>query len=1327
MSDPSQPLGSPKPEVPKITVPEQGSPVPPPSSTLSTGDESIKPTSRSGKPFLEVPGVDSRGNSIDEKNFQSPTSSNGGTTIAHAPSAEISDEEALRPDPGTEQDFRVEDNRFAFSPGELNKMINPKSMQALKALGGLKGLEYGLRTNTTSGLSLDETLLDGNFTIDEARSKLSEYKGKKEESVVAEAPVAPDDEAPTVQLSEQAFADRVRVYKRNVLPEKKAKSIFLLMWIALQDKVLILLSFAAVISLALGIYQTIQAQKSAKKNPNDPESKEAHVEWVEGVAIIVAVVIVVVVGAGNDWQKERQFVKLNKKKENRTVKAMRSGKAVQISVYDILVGDVLYLEPGDMIPADGVFIAGHNVKCDESSATGEIDQIKKTGADECMVQMMAGGNIRKLDPFILSGAKVLEGIGTYVVTSVGVNSSHGKIMMALREDVEATPLQVKLNGLAEGIAKIGGAAALLLFVVLLIRFLANLKNFEGSADEKAQRFIQILITAITIVVVAVPEGLPLAVTLALAFATTRMLRDNNLVRVLRSCETMGNATTVCSDKTGTLTQNKMTVVAGILGKDLAFGAKAHEEGRKHGDELAMNELNGHMSQEIKTLLVQSITINSTAFEGEEDGKPAFIGSKTETALLGFAREHLGMGPVAHERSSATVVQLIPFDSGRKCMAAVVKLPSGQYRLYVKGASEILLKQTTKAIADPASGLSEVPLSGSEFEDLEGSIVTFAKRSLRTIGLVYRDFTEWPPRGARLEEDDARQAVFSDIFKDMTFLCLVGIQDPLRPGVPEAVRQCQKAGVFVRMVTGDNVITAKAIATECGIYTEGGLVMEGPDFRRLTKSQMRELIPRLQVLARSSPEDKQILVRNLKEMGETVAVTGDGTNDGPALKMADIGFSMGIAGTEVAKEASAIILMDDNFSSIVKALMWGRAVNDAVKKFLQFQITVNITAVLLAFVTAVASDEEQPVLRAVQLLWVNLIMDTFAALALATDPPSQEILNRPPQRKSAPLITVNMWKMIIGQAIYQLVVTFVLHFAGGSILGYDLTQEHKRQELSSLVFNTFVWMQIFNQYNNRRLDNKFNIFEGVHRNWFFILINVIMVGGQVMIVFIGGAALSVVRLNGAQWAISLILGAISLLIGVVIRLVPDPVFKKLLPKAMYRDRKTPDLFVSDDEHKFEWNQGIEDIRQELQFIKLIRGGRLNALKFKTKEIKHRLLPLSKSSSHPPGSPEDQSQIPPPSPSSHRRKRSRSNSAFAAAAMVPSIVAGSVGGWSPIEKPADVMDRGGFTMPAAPSRDPSQLSREASDQSTPQIEKSEGSEKAGTRTPPDTTNESGNEKS
>jgi Ca2+-transporting ATPase len=327
--------------------------------------------------------------------------------------------------------------------------------------------------------------------------------------------------------------------------------------------------------------------------------------------------------------------------------------------------------------------------------------------------------------------------------------------------------------------------------------------------------------------------------------------------------------------------------------------------------------------------------------------------------------------------------------------------------------------------------------------------------------VYRDFDKWPAKGARTVEGDAKEVVFEDIFRQMVLLSIVGIQDPLREGVPQAVKTCQNAGVVVRMVTGDNMITAKAIAEECGIFTPGGIVMEGPAFRKLSKTKMDQVIPRLQVLARSSPEDKRILVKRLKELGETVAVTGDGTNDAPALKTADVGFSMGIAGTEVAKEASAIILMDDNFNSIVKAMMWGRAVNDAVKKFLQFQVTVNITAVLLTFISAVSSSDEESVLTAVQLLWVNLIMDTMAALALATDPPTPSILDRKPDPKSAPLITITMWKMILGEAIYQLAITLLLFFGAEKILSY--TSDREIAQIPTLVFNTFVWMQIFNQW------------------------------------------------------------------------------------------------------------------------------------------------------------------------------------------------------------------------------------------------------------------------
>lgn len=804
---------------------------------------------------------------------------------------------------------------------------------------------------------------------------------------------------------------------------------------------------------------------------------------------------------------------------------------MQINVHDVLVGDVLHLEPGDMIPADGVFIQGHNVRCDESSATGESDEMKKTAGDEVYWRLRGGTADPKLDPFLISGAKVLEGVGTYLVTSTGVNSSYGKLMMAVNQEAEPTPLQVKLAGMADAIAYLGGGAALLLFLVLFFRFCSQLPDSPQTAAQKGSAFLDILIVAITLIVVAIPEGLPLAVTLALAFATTRMLKENNLVRVLRACETMGNATTVCSDKTGTLTQNRMTVVAGTVSRHARFLASADQS---ESESESPSTVMASLSSTVRDLLLKSVAINSTAFEGEEDGQATFIGSKTETAMLAFARDFLGMGSLQAERSSATVVQMIPFDSARKCMGVVVRLPNGVYRLLVKGASEILLSKATRMVADIASEeLADVELLADDIRALEAAIYSYAQRSLRTIGMLYKDYSQWPPIGARTLEGDAKQANFDDIFNGMVFLAVVGIQDPLRPGVAEAVKQCQDAGVAVRMVTGDNVVTAKAIASECGIFTEGGVAMEGPEFRLLPESEMDRVLPRLQVLARSSPEDKRILVRRLRVLGETVAVTGDGTNDGPALKMADVGFSMGIAGTEVAKEASSIILMDDNFASIIKALMWGRAVNDAVQKFLQFQLTVNITAVVLTFVSAVSSAQNQSVLTAVQLLWVNLIMDTFAALALATDAPTPEILKRNPSPKSAPLVSLRMWKMIIGQAIFQIAVTFVLYFAGPSIFA-----AWSELELRTVVFNCFVWMQIFNEFNNRRLDNNFNIFQGVLQNWFFIGINCIMVGGQILIVFVGGAAFSITRLNGEQWAVCLGLAALCLPWAILIRTVPD---------------------------------------------------------------------------------------------------------------------------------------------------------------------------------------------
>ncbi|KAI8622441.1 hypothetical protein BC830DRAFT_1249777 [Chytriomyces sp. MP71] len=931
---------------------------------------------------------------------------------------------------------------------------------------------------------------------------------------------------------------------------------------------MILLSVVAFVSLGIGIYEDVTT--------TDPTEK---VHWIEGFSVLVAVIIIVLVSSINDLQKDRQFRKLNAKKEDRKVKGIRNGQTQLISIYDILVGDILLLEPGDVIGADGIFVSGMGLKCDESSATGEADAVKK-GASS--------------DPFILSGSKVSEGIGKYVVTGVGEHSFFGKIMMAMRTESEDTPLQIKLDGIAERIAKLGAAVAILVFVTLFVKYIIIVLKTNGfgndyeaqeSGAEVAAKLIKILLTSIAIVAVAVPEGLPLAVTLSLAYATTRMLKDNNLVRVLSACETMGNATTICSDKTGTLTQNRMTVVAGVIGKNSVFEG---DEEMTHLPEklrgvLAASESSasgrqqpGPSGPDLLRVLMEGVAHNSTAFESRDEATGTFelVGSKTEAALLEWSRKAGFDFMKMRGDARVTVIQTWPFSSERKSMATLIKVEredgTSVYRLHVKGAPEIVMKYCDRVVLLP---FSASPTATKLQQDYSEIIEAFAVQSLRTICLAYKEFevAELEALAPSASDILAHPVTFFELVKNLIVGSIVGIEDPLRPGVTEAVKACKEAGVFVRMVTGDNVMTAKSIATKCGIYQRGGLVMEGEHFRKLTPERMHEILPRLQVLARSSPLDKQILVSNLKQMGETVAVTGDGTNDGPALKMADIGFSMGIAGTEVAKEASSIILMDDSFSSVVKAILWGRSVNDSVKKFLQFQLSVNISAVLITLISALADSQESSALTVVQLLWVNLIMDTLAALALATELPTNELLQRPPESKKAPLISFTMWKMILGQAFLQVTVNLILLFAGPALFGFQElidaggingarnpsnVVQQQILTMKTVIFNTFVLLQLFSLVNSRRIDSHVNVFLGILRNPpFFIILTAITIA-QVIIIEYGGIAFQTVRLTGLQWLVCIIASCLTLPWGVIIRLIPNDIFKlfgfKVYEETAYHD-------------------------------------------------------------------------------------------------------------------------------------------------------------------------------
>ncbi|KAJ7127093.1 calcium-transporting ATPase [Mycena epipterygia] len=1127
------------------------------------------------------------------------------------------------PQEHVELDTDTDPTPFRFRSNDLAMMLDPKNLDTLEDMGGVEGLLDGLGTSFEMGLggpslARSTTGLSGPGPGDGrpgAGAGVSHRHDpeKGEETVPAITLTDPEGGKSTDWNSAPAFAAsldvRKRIYGENILPRRATKSLLQLMFTALKDKVLVLLSIAAVVSLALGFFQDF----GSAHEPGTPR-----VDWVEGVAIMVAILIVVIVGSVNDWQKERQFQTLNDKKEERGVKVIRGGVETQV-----VVGDIALLEPGEIVPCDGVFLGGHNVKCDESGATGESDAIKKLSYDDCIALRGTDGGAHT-DCFVISGSKVLEGVGRYVVVAVGTKSFNGRIMMALRGDADNTPLQVKLNALAELIAKLGSAAGLILFTALLIRFFVQLGKGEPvrTSNQKGIAFVNILIISVTLIVVAVPEGLPLAVTLALAFATKRMTYEKLLVRILGSCETMANASVVCTDKTGTLTQNVMTVVAGSVGINAKFvrhlenneaRTNVDEPGvRKHLNDFSLDQsqLNTALSPQLRELFNEAIAVNSTAFQDTgPEGEPIFVGSKTETALLQFAQE-LKWPDFRTTRDTATVIQMIPFSSERKAMGVIVKTRHGKFRLFLKGASEILSKKCVSHVVVHKDGQSAGSATGeietAAIDELANDNITrttifYANQMLRTIALCYRDFDSWPPRNTA--HDEQNEVSYYDLAQDLTLIGIVGIEDPLRPGVLEAVKKCQMAGVTIKMCTGDNVLTARSIATQCGIFSPGGIIMEGPVFRDLSPAEKIEIVPRLQVLARSSPEDKRILVETLKQIGEIVGVTGDGTNDGPALKTANVGFSMGIAGTEVAKEASDIILMDDNFASIVKAIMWGRCVNDAVRKFLQFQVSTNVTAVVITFVSAVASDQESSVLSAVQLLWINIIMDTFAALALATDPATESLLNRKPDKKTAPLFSVDMYKQILFQSTYQIIITLVFHFAGLQILGLESTQKNDLI-VQTLVFNAFVFAQIFNSVNCRRLDRHLNIFEGILKNWYFIIITLIEIGGQILIVFIGGAAFEVTPIGGREWGISLALGVVSIPLGALIRLLPNGPFEKLFkrlgllgsPDVLPTSAPNPDTVG--------WN-AITRVRDNLGTFANVRGGRVRSSSFVIKSRTARL--------------------------------------------------------------------------------------------------------------------------
>ncbi|CAL9236485.1 unnamed protein product [Arabidopsis halleri] len=867
---------------------------------------------------------------------------------------------------------------------------------------------------------------------------------------------------------------RAKIFGENRYTEKPARSFLMFVWEALHDITLIILMVCAVVSIGVGV-----ATEGFPKGMYD------------GTGILLSILLVVMVTAISDYKQSLQFRDLDREKKKIIVQVTRDGNRQEISIHDLVVGDVVHLSIGDQVPADGIFISGYNLEIDESSLSGESEP----------------SHVNKEKPFLLSGTKVQNGSAKMLVTTVGMRTEWGKLMETLVDGGEdETPLQVKLNGVATIIGKIGLTFAVLTFVVLCIRFVlekATSGSFTNWSSEDALTLLDYFAISVTIIVVAVPEGLPLAVTLSLAFAMKKLMSDRALVRHLAACETMGSSTCICTDKTGTLTTNHMVVnKVWICDK-----VQERQEGNRESFQLELPE-------EVQSILLQGIFQNTgSEVVRDKEGNTQILGSPTERAILEFGL--LLGGDFNTQRKEHKILKIEPFNSEKKKMSVLIALPGGGARAFCKGASEIVLKMCENVVD---SNGESVPLTEERITSISDVIEGFASEALRTLCLVYKDLDEAP-------SGDLPDGGY-------TMIAVVGIKDPVRPGVREAVQTCQAAGITVRMVTGDNISTAKAIAKECGIYTEGGLAIEGSEFRDLSPHEMRAIIPKIQVMARSLPLDKHTLVSNLRKIGEVVAVTGDGTNDAPALHEADIGLAMGIAGTEVAKENADVIIMDDNFKTIVNVARWGRAVYINIQKFVQFQLTVNVVALIINFVSACITGSAP--LTAVQLLWVNMIMDTLGALALATEPPNEGLMKRAPIARTASFITKTMWRNIAGQSVYQLIVLGILNFAGKSLLKLD--GPDSTAVLNTVIFNSFVFCQVFNEINSREIE-KINVFTGMFNSWVFTWVMTVTVVFQVIIVEFLGAFASTVPLSWQHWLLSILIGSLSMIVAVILKCIP----------------------------------------------------------------------------------------------------------------------------------------------------------------------------------------------
>lgn len=884
-----------------------------------------------------------------------------------------------------------------------------------------------------------------------------------------------DDYSHIGLTDEQVLKSRIE-HGVNLLTPPKRPSLWKLYLEKSEDPVVRVLLVAALFSLLISIVEN---------------------EYAETIGIIMAILLATGIGFFFEYDAGKKFDLLNAVNEETLVKVIRNGRVQEIPRKEVVVGDIVLLETGEEVPADGALLEAVSLQVNESNLTGEPVVSKTTVEADFDEEATYASN------HILRGTTIVDGHGSMCVEAVGDATEIGKVARrSTEQSTEPTPLNIQLTKLANLIGKIGFSVAGLAFLIFFVKDVALVYDFASFHTFRdwlpaLQATLQYFMMAVTLIVVAVPEGLPMSVTLSLALNMRRMLSTNNLVRKMHACETMGAITVICTDKTGTLTQNLMQVYEANFG------------GLKNGSELGNDDLG--------RLVMEGISVNSTAFleEGASGEKPKGVGNPTEVALLLWLNEQ-GKDYLAL-REQATVIDQLTFSTERKFMATLVHSPLlGKKILYVKGAPEIVLGKCKEVILDGKR------VDASEYRPaIEAQLLNYQNMAMRTLGFAFRVMDE--------EEQEIGKEIQEKV-KDMSFLGVVAISDPIRPDVSAAVEKCRSAGIGVKIVTGDTPGTATEIARQIGLWlpedTERNRIT-GAAFAELTDEEALDRVMDLKIMSRARPTDKQRLVQLLQQKGAVVAVTGDGTNDASALNHAQVGLSMG-TGTSVAKEASDITLLDDSFNSIGTAVMWGRSLYKNIQRFIVFQLTINFVALLIVLLGSLVGTELP--LTVTQMLWVNLIMDTFAALALASIPPGEGVMKEKPRKSTDFIITGSMKVHILGMGLAFLAVLM------GMLLWFAHEEGGMTPRRLTIFFTFFVMLQFWNLFNARVFGTSDSAFKGITKSYGMELIILAILGGQILIVQFGGAVFRTVPLDLSTWMAIVSSTSLVLWMGELVRLV-----------------------------------------------------------------------------------------------------------------------------------------------------------------------------------------------